>query len=174
MKVIHHTLECMTGRGIQAYIPETFANLDNLDTVELTALHKRFAIRVVEDEETSQTKAWGYLFSAVKMRGEVQPEVAHSFWNSMKNGLKCRCPDLAGDLQTSQLKLTIAANFRHGAFRSGDKLLRIQEVTKAFLDRRPPSWLYNFFVENGEEDPVQLVEDMESAPAFRTKGKFVP
>ena len=68
----------------------------------------------VEDEESSQTKAWRYLFSRLRIRGDLEAEASHPQWNSFKRALN------DAQLQESVLKLSIAANYSHGSFLSGD------------------------------------------------------
>ena len=72
----------------------------------------------MEDEETSRTRAWRYLFGIVKVRGDLEGDSSHSLWNTMKAGLKTTIPN-GSDLWTSMLKLSICANYSHGAFLSG-------------------------------------------------------
>ena len=40
----------------------------------------------VSDEESSQTKAFHFLFSHVGCRGLTQPEISHPKWNAFKEG----------------------------------------------------------------------------------------
>lgn len=84
----------------------------------------------VEDEETKQTKAWRWAFSHLRVRGDLEAELAHSLWNSMKAALRITLADGA-DLHTSLLKLSIACNHSHGSFLSGDRAVRMRECLQA-------------------------------------------
>lgn len=59
--------------------------------------------------------------------------MSHSLWNSFKNAIKVCLPVVLGCLQTSMAKLSICANFQSGAFRSGDKFIRLQECVRKYL-----------------------------------------
>ena len=57
--------------------------------------------------------------------------------------MKVVLPAACGDLQTSLLKLSIAANYRHGAFKSGDKHIKLKECFAIFLAKQEGDWWMN-------------------------------
>lgn len=135
----------------------------------------------VEDQETSQTKAWRYIFRTLKVRGELEGDLAHSLWNCFKNALMK--VDLAdgSDLQTCKLKLTIACNFAHGAFRSGDKRIKMKECLSDFLKKQDSDWWQTFCEDLAEDrgfqreenSPLELLEDVISSRSIASKGRYV-
>jgi hypothetical protein len=62
----------------------------------------------------------------------LEPELAHPLWNALKRSLKVRLPS-GSDLSTSVLKLSIIANYSHGAFKSGDKFTKMKESFHVFM-----------------------------------------
>ena len=125
----------------------------------------------VEDEETQQTKAWRYLFSELKIRGDVEPELAHPLWNSFKRSLT------GSGLQESALKLSICCNYSHGSFLSGDHYEQKREALQAYLETKDREWMDDLAADlgleaDGDGDPLLTLEDVMKSGAVRRRGKF--
>ena len=132
----------------------------------------------VEDEETKQTKAWRWAFSHLRVRGDLEAELAHSLWNSMKAALRITLPDKA-DLHTSLLKLSIACNHSHGSFLSGDRAIRMRECLQEWLQRKDENWFAEFTEDMGRgradctnETPLVTFDEIMNSHLIKSKGRF--
>ena len=132
----------------------------------------------MEDEESKQTKAWRWIFTRLRVRGDLEAELAHSLWNGMKAALRITLPDTSS-LQTSLLKLTICCNHSHGAFLSGDRGVRMKECLQDWLLERNLEWWESFredmrCVPTGRvTNPVLSLEELMNSNLIRNKGRFV-
>ena len=131
-------------------------------------------VHKVEDEESQQTKSWRFLFSRCKIRGDLESELAHPYWNAFKRAL------VDADLQESSLELSICANFSHGSFLSGDKHAKQREVLSDFMSQQSDCWFDDIATELGlhEEDPsssgLLYASDVLNSGGIRRRGKFDP
>jgi hypothetical protein len=106
--------------------------------------------------------------------GMVEPELSHPKWNGFKKALK------ASGLEYSALKLTIACNYNHGSFQSGDKQHVKCDALRAYLSSQPPE----YYAEQAEQiafDRCQSVdaamakaslEDWMETPLIKNRGRF--
>ena len=132
----------------------------------------------VTDEEGMQTKCFHFLNSYVGLRGAVSPEVSHPKWNCFKRAVA------ASALSTDLMKLTLAANYGHGAQLTGERVSLRRECLEAFLNRQGEE----YYEEIGEEicldrggapgsmDPGAthaLMSDFLNAPSIRRRGDYV-
>ena len=76
----------------------------------------------MEDEEGVQGKAWNFLLEVGAIRGMMEPEMAHPWWNSYKRAAK------QTGLDSSILKLTILCNHPHGSFQNGDRFFTRRDL----------------------------------------------
>lgn len=120
------------------------------------------------------------MFRNLKVRGDLEPDLAHSLWNTFRGAFKgTELPD-GSDFQTAMLKLTIAANYAHGAYRSGDKHLRMKSALEVFLSRQNSTWWENFSedmaqnrqVSREEGSPVELLDNIMNSQSVRAKGLY--
>ena len=131
----------------------------------------------MSDEESSQAKAFHFLFSHVGCRGLTQPEISHPKWNAFKRALSTT------SLDYDVLRLTICCNYSHGPWGAGDRLVMKQEMLAAFLQRQPKEYFADMaqeiFRDQGsdsapsDEDAAFLIEDFMSSEALNNRGAFV-
>ena len=120
-----------------------------------------------------QTKAWRYLFSELRCRGDVEAEQSHPMWNSFKRALS------SSGLTEAALKLSICANFGHGSFLSDDKYLKRRECLEEYLQQQNPDFFQDLCEELGDTDvaapgqeALRFHEVLDSA-GIRRRGRFV-
>ncbi|CAE7426520.1 unnamed protein product, partial [Symbiodinium microadriaticum] len=132
----------------------------------------------VSDEESSQTKAFHFLFSHVGCRGLCQPEISHPKWNSFKRALA------ASGLEFDILKLTVIANYAHGPYAGGDRLVMKQEMLASFLQKQTQDYFADIAAEicldqdasmdtASGETAAMMLEDFMSSDALKNRGLFL-
>ena len=113
----------------------------------------------------------------VGVRGCAEPELAHPAWNTYKKALKTSCLDEAA------MKLTIIANYGHGAYVKGDRLLARQEYLRSFLEKQDSSYFQvlseEIMMDKGvsdvdEESASFLLSDWMECKSIKNRGGFVP
>ena len=110
-------------------------------------------------------------------RGLTQPETSHPKWNSYKRAVT------AAELDYDVLRLTVCANYSHGPWGAGDRLVLKQQMLAAFLKKQPKEYFADIaqeiFRDQGStaapsaEDAAFMLEDFMSTDALRNRGKFV-
>ena len=109
------------------------------------------------------------------MRGGIEPELSHPKWNAFRWAL-----DHSG-LGVSVLKLTIIANYNHGAFKSGDRLYVKQEVFKKWLSAKPESYFQDLQEEiaNDRQEDISdssttydMLNDYMNSPVITNRMEF--
>ena len=103
----------------------------------------------------SQTKAFRFLFSEVRLRGGTEPELVHPLFNALKRAWRSVMPNMR-DYNTAVLKLCICCNWSHGSYLTAEHHTRKRELLLEFLQAQSPEWMedfseelsgYNFFEE---------------------------
>ncbi|OLP73380.1 hypothetical protein AK812_SmicGene47403, partial [Symbiodinium microadriaticum] len=101
-------------------------------------------------------------------------EVSHPQWNSFKRALK------DAQLQESVLKLSVAANYSHGSFLSGDKWEKRKEALAEYLDGKGVEYFDDLAGELGYEAdddgfdyPILDASELLQCAAIRRRGKYV-
>ena len=80
-------------------------------------------------------------------------------------------------MQESCLKLSICANFAHGAWLSGDKHEKLRESLVAYMEEQGPEWFDDLAGELGWDAddhgaPLLDINDVMLAGAMKRRGKF--
>ena len=148
--------------------------------VQLDPVSSWRILRFVGDEDGLQNRAMHYLFSYVGLRGAVTPEVNHPKWNSFKRAMT------SAGLEYDLLRLTIAANYSHGAKITGERASDRKLYLESFLKRQPESYFLDMHdeimmdrdlsPEHGEHelDTTRLLEEFLECPSIKKKGIYVP
>ena len=131
----------------------------------------------VSDEESSQTKAFHFLFSHVGCRGLTQPEISHPKWNAFKRAAA------TSNLEFDLLRLTVCANYAHGPWTNGDRLVLKQQALESYLDKQSEDWFSDMAEEIArdagesellsEEQARASMSDFLDSEAIRNRGAFV-
>lgn len=187
LKLLQHTLVLMTGgKGLDYYIPQwarptrDHARGDDMVNVELTPVSDESwgLLRVVCDEEGCQNKALHFLASYVGLRMAITPEVCHPKWNAFKRASE------HGGMQFDLMRLTIAANFGHGARLTGERATYRKLMLERFLQRQSDAYFQDMAAEISLDRSLELdelgtsecrilIEDFLNAPSIRKRGDYV-
>jgi len=186
LRTINHALLLLTGKTLDWFVPswarptrDKFKGLRMLD-VQLDPVASWRILRFVGDEEGLQNRAMHFLFSYVGLRGAVTPEVNHPKWNSFKRAMA------SSGLEYDLLRLTIAANYAHGAKITGERASARKLYLERFLKRQPESYFLDMrdeimmdrdiSTEHGEHefDATRLLEEFLDCPSIRKKGLYAP
>ena len=114
------------------------------------------------------------MFSRLRIRGDLEAEASHPQWNSFKRALN------DAQLQESVLKLSIAANYSHGSFLSGDKWEKRREALAEYLENKGVEYFNDLAGElgyeaddGGFEYPILDASEVLESAAIRRRGKYV-
>lgn len=146
MKIMQHNLNLMCGRGLDSFIPAWRRGNPGEDgryTCEPPNPSDAPMLRFVMDEEGVQTKTVHFLFSYAGLRGAVCPEICHPKWNAWKRATKNRSSSLEYDV----LRLTIAANYSHGAKITGERRTNRRQFLETFLNRQDDAYFEDLAAE---------------------------
>ena len=186
---MNHVINFMAGRTLDFFIPP-WAFSDDGEPVPVTGtkalselrvppVDSMGMIRVIADEEGVQGKCCSYMFGPCKIRGGIQPEIAHPGWNANKNALTD-----CGSLKSDSIKLTLIGNYNRGAFIKGDRLWTKQEICRDYWSRQDESY-FEDLQESIQSDrlglghcpddvePIDSVETLMSSPSVAKRMQFI-
>lgn len=132
------------------------------------------------DEESSQNKALYFLASYVGLRMAVVPECCHYKWNCWKRAIEHSDPACQFDL----MRLTIAANYSHGAKLTGERSSMRAEFLESYLEKQSDEYFLDISTEialdrglstdDMDYDTCRFtLQDFLEAPSIRKRGDYV-
>lgn len=186
MRTLNHILSLIAGSPLNEFIP-AWANPsraqfrgENMVTATLTPASEWRMLRFVSDEEGVQTKAVHYLFSYIGLRGGFSPEICHPKWN----GFKRAAAD--SSMKFDLLRLTLAANYAHGAKITGERATARKQYLREYLSKQSPEYFEDLaqeilqdrgIIDSGcghqDIDPWDLIENIMESRSIKSKGIYV-
>ena len=187
MRTLNHILSLIAGLPLNEFVPawakpsRAQFRGDNMVTATLTPASEWRMLRFISDEEGVQTKAIHYLFSFIGLRGAFSPEVCHPKWNAFKRA--ARSASMSFDL----LRLTLAANYGHGAKITGERATARKQYLREYLTKQSVEYFEDLYEEILQDrgllasgccdqniDPRHLIENIMDSPSVKSKGIYVP
>ena len=108
------------------------------------------------------------MFDRLQIRGDLEPELAHLQWNSVKKAMKAVLAD-GSDFTEALLKLSIISNFGHGSFLTAEHGYRRREALLEYLQQQPPE----FFETLMEDLCVAREQHVDQAEPFNLKSRIL-
>ena len=136
---LHNCLVCMTGQGLEKYIPQTTLTphgLESVTGVSLDPWDTRPCLKSVHDEEATGFKAINFLAGPCGLRVFAEPEGSHPCWNDWLRAVG------EAKLKAILLKATLQCNWTRGPFASGTHQLRLADSAADLMQRQGDSEEY--------------------------------